>query len=130
MPMMARTRIETLIHNKIGNQRVSSMNRPFLNLYDIAGVLSVFIPIMALACFCGMIPLKFLLIVIFIFIGVRTIANCDQNNDPNAQQSFGAWAIVLGMMTIICLIWNEMLGLVVGFCLYYSKLWIAMRALE
>jgi len=106
------------------------MSRPFLNLYDIAGVLSVFIPIMALGCFCGMIPVKFLLIAICIYISVRTIAICDQNNDPNAQQSFGSWAIVIGMMTIICLIWNEMLGLVIGFCFYYLKLWIVMRAMS
>lgn len=106
------------------------MKEHLLNLYDVAGVLMVAIPIMAIICFCGFLPFKFLLIVIFMLLSVLTIAKCDSNSDLHTQQSKGAWGTFASLVAIICLIWPEMLGLVIGISYFYAKVWVVWKIIE
>jgi hypothetical protein len=77
---------------------------PFINLFDIAGVLLILLPLVTFCWLAGTVQ--------FVHVVNR-----------HRQQKFGAWFVFAVVALVICLLRPEMLGVFLGIAAIYSVIW-------
>lgn len=100
------------------------MKPPFINLFDIAGVLLILLPLVTFGWLVG--TLQFVHVSYWrSCLSPHSSASGEDNSMTNRhrQQSFGAWIVFAVVALVICLLRPEMLGVFLGIAAIYSVIW-------